>query len=98
MKTAIIFGLLTLCLALPANAQGARWVTFKTGTWPNYGRVLYQIDSTTIKQVHQCTVTKFPCLPGCGCDVDGLGGGIADLEAHFKVHNFKPFHHTHFVG
>jgi hypothetical protein len=52
MKIAVIFGLLTLCLALPANAQdgGARWVTFKAGTWPGYGHVLHQIDRTTIKQ------------------------------------------------
>lgn len=43
---------LTVCLASPANAQdeASRWVTFKTGTWPGYGRVLHQIDRTTIKQ------------------------------------------------
>ena len=46
----IVISLLILCLALPADAQDARCVTFKTGTWPDYGRVLYQIDRTTIRQ------------------------------------------------
>ena len=48
MKVAI--SLLGLCLALPAHAQDARWVTFKTGPWPDYGRVQHQIDRASIKQ------------------------------------------------
>ena len=42
--------LLGLCLALPAHAQDTRWVTFKTGTWPDYGRVQHQIDRASIRQ------------------------------------------------
>lgn len=52
MKIVIVFGLLTLCPAVQAYAQddATRWLTFNTGTWSSYGKVLHQIDRTTIKQ------------------------------------------------
>jgi hypothetical protein len=52
MKIAILCVLLSLCLALPADARGesTRWVTFKTARLGSYGPVLYQIDRTTIAQ------------------------------------------------
>lgn len=48
-------------------------------------------------RVHQCGQIRFPCLLGCACDHDGLGGKTADLVVHFGDEGFKPFHYLEFI-
>jgi hypothetical protein len=49
-------------------------------------------------QVHHCDTFNFPSISDCACDLDGLGGRTADLEAHFNNdQDFKPFHYSDFT-